>query len=264
MSTPVNIVVLGATGRMGRLIATQCLEQPEFKLAGAITHSSSQSLGMDIGTLLGRAPYGMAVVSNGQAIASPAVLVDFSQPQAVIEHAQLAQEKGCGLVCGVSGLLPEHHQALEQASRAVPVLVAPNTSLSANWLGVLAALTAKALPDADIEICEVHHRNKRDSPSGTALWLAHMTGRPVCLDRTKGPRKAGEVGVFGLRGGSVAGRHQVHVLMDQEALVLSEEVDDRVVFAKGALKAAQFVAQCKKPGLYNMLDLFQIGHLLQH
>jgi 4-hydroxy-tetrahydrodipicolinate reductase len=198
------------------------------------------------------------------------VLIDFSAPAALQSSLDRAVAGKIPVLVGTTGLQPEHHAAIEQAAREVAIIYAPNTSLGVNLLRDLVEQAAARLgADWDIEILEMHHRRKVDAPSGTALMLAQSAakGRGSTLqelarfDRmSEQPhvREAGTIGFASLRGGSVAGEHAVIFAGEGERLELGHRADSRMIFARGALAAARFLAG-KPPSLYSMRDV--IGSL---
>jgi dihydrodipicolinate reductase len=198
------------------------------------------------------------------------VLVDFSVPDALRESLDRAVSANVPILVGTTGLKPEHHAMIEAASNKVAIIYAPNTSLGINLLKDLIEQAASRLgPDWDIEILEMHHRDKVDAPSGTALLLAQAaaTGRGATLqelsrfDRIGGKphaREQGTIGFASLRGGSVAGEHVVILATEGERIELGHRADSRRIFARGALAAARFLVG-KPAGLYSMRDV--IGSL---
>ena len=198
------------------------------------------------------------------------VLVDFSAPDALRSSLDRAIAANVPILVGTTGLQPEHHKMIEEAATQVAVIYAPNTSLGINLLkGLVEQATARLGSDWDIEILEMHHRNKVDAPSGTALILgqAAAKGRGATLqelsrfDRiSEHPhaREPGTIGYASLRGGSVAGEHVVILATEGERIELGHRADSRMIFARGALAAARFLAG-KDAGLYSMQDV--IGDL---
>jgi 4-hydroxy-tetrahydrodipicolinate reductase len=264
------IIICGATGRMGKELIALCNESPDLKLIGACTRGSNPLIGQDVGNGV-RLTNSLDVALQGHDPKdSGPVIVDFSLAEGLAEHAAAAARLRLPIVVGASGLNEHHHALLKQVSAQIPVLVAPSTSIVANLLGLLSAQAARVLEDADVEICELHHRMKKDSPSGTAYFLAkeiakarHVRFEDVaCFNRHEaGPRKPGEIGIVGLRGGDAMGTHTVHFLADGESFELTHRGSSRRIFAQGALKAALFLAPAR-PGLYNMFDVFQLTGLL--
>jgi len=198
------------------------------------------------------------------AAAAGGVVIDFSSPTATRDVARAAAAAGVGIVCGTTGLDAETSRALEEAARVVPVFVASNMSVGVHVLGVLVARAIAMMgPGFDVEIVESHHRRKVDAPSGTALTLAEMASAALGGDVARvdgrtgrpGARPPREIGVHAVRGGDVVGDHQVHLLGDGERLELTHRASSRDVFARGALRAARFVAG-RAAGRYRMEDLF--------
>ena len=197
--------------------------------------------------------------------ASADVLIDFSVPAALDPHLAACIAAGKPLLIGTTGLEADHHAAIDRAAERIAILQTGNTSLGVNLLAALVREAATRLGDDwDIEIVEMHHRHKVDAPSGTALLLgeAAAAGRNIRLDERAvrgrdgitGARGAGDIGFASLRGGSVAGDHQVILATDQERIELSHRAESRIIFARGAIKAAQWLIG-KAPGRYTMADV---------
>lgn len=196
------------------------------------------------------------------------VLVDFSTPVALQGNLHAAVGAGIPLVIGTTGLDERHHEAIGEAARAVPVLQTGNTSLGVTLLAHLVREAAARLgPDWDIEVVEMHHRRKVDAPSGTALLLgeAAAAGRGIALaensergrDGHTGARVQGAIGFASLRGGTVAGDHSVIFAGDEERLVLTHNAENRMIFARGAVKAAEWLIG-REPGRYGMDDVLEL------
>jgi 4-hydroxy-tetrahydrodipicolinate reductase len=195
------------------------------------------------------------------------VLVDFSSPSALPESLTRAVSEGIPILVGTTGLDEAAGELISRAAERVAVLRAPNTSLGITLLAELVQRAASILgPDWDIEIAESHHRLKADAPSGTALLLGHAAarGRGTELDGEFGragtglSRKPGAIGFAALRGGTVAGEHDVMFLGPKERIVLSHRAENRMIFAKGALAGARFLVG-KPAGLYSMHDVIRTG-----
>jgi 4-hydroxy-tetrahydrodipicolinate reductase len=189
------------------------------------------------------------------------VAIDFSLAPAFAPVLALCVARGAALVSGTTGLSSADHDALELASRRIPLLWASNFSLGVAVLQMLAARAAGVLADWDCEIVETHHRRKRDAPSGTALTLgqavADARSQPFAWnDRLQQaePRSAGSIGIASLRGGDVVGDHVVTLFGPGERLELGHRADDRRVFAMGAVRAAQWLA-FRAPGAYRMQEM---------
>lgn len=241
-----KIGILGARGRMGRAIALAADE-----LGATISGGIDQD-----GVVHG------AHASLAELAGASDVLVDFTRPEALPAHLEAAVVGGCPIVIGTTGLDAAHHAAIDAAAERVAVLQAANTSLGVNLLAHLVREAAARLgPEWDIEIVEMHHRHKVDAPSGTALLLgdAAAKGRGVELaamadrgrDGITGERREGAIGFAALRGGSVAGDHQVILATEGERIELGHRAESRTIFARGAVKAALWLAD-KPAGRYTM------------
>lgn len=237
-----RIGIIGSEGRMGQAIA-EALAAAGETLAGGVDK------GDDVAGLAGKCD----------------VLIDFSSPAALEGNLEAAVAAGVPIVVGTTGLEERHHWLIDSAAEAIPVLQTGNTSLGVTLLAHLVHEAASRLgEDWDIEIVETHHRMKVDAPSGTALLLgeAAAKGRSVSLadhsargrDGINGKREAGTIGFASLRGGSVAGDHTVHFLADNERLSLSHLAENRGIFAKGAVRAAQWLLG-KPVGRYTMPEV---------
>jgi 4-hydroxy-tetrahydrodipicolinate reductase len=261
-----RIGIAGCAGRMGRMLLRTVLDAPGAELAGGIERPGHPTLGQDLGTVAGGEPLGFSVTDDAAALFATAdVVIDFSAPAAALTHAGLAARHGTALVVGTTGLAADHRSALEQAAESVPVVVAANMSVGVNLLLGLTRLLAEVLgPDFDIEIVEMHHRQKVDAPSGTALALgeAAAAGRGIALgdaavrvrDGHTGPRPTGAIGFATLRGGDVIGEHTVIFAGEGERLELTHRAASRSVFASGAIRAALW-CEGRAPGLYTMRDV---------
>lgn len=193
------------------------------------------------------------------------VLVDFSAPDALQSSLDRAISANIPILVGTTGLKDDHQQAIEEAAKSVAVLRAPNTSVGVNLLrSLVEEAVARLGPEWDVEILEMHHRNKIDAPSGTALLLgqaaAQARGKKLPelarFDRFGEPhaREPGTIGFASLRGGSVAGEHVVILASDGERIELGHRAESGMIFARGALTAARFLVG-KPTGLYSMRDV---------
>ena len=255
----IRAVVAGAAGRMGSRILAMLQEEKDFAVAGAFERSNSEYVGRDAGGI--RIAGGIEAALEGGAD----VVIDFTAPAATMQHAAACAARGVALVIGTTGLGAEQKDELRRLARRIPLLLAPNMSVGVNVLFRLVAEAAKALGATyEIEIVEMHHRMKRDAPSGTALRLAEVAAEALGVDPADafvyqrhgdvGARKKGTIGVQALRGGDVVGEHTVHFLADGERLELTHEATSRDNFARGAVRAARWLAG-RKPGFYDMQDV---------
>ena len=195
-------------------------------------------------------------------------LIDFSAPQALETNLAAARDAGVPIVVGTTGLADAHHRLIDDAAREIPVLQTGNTSLGVTLLAHLVREAAARLgTDWDIEIVEMHHRRKVDAPSGTALLLgeAAAEGRGIDLadnresgrDGQTGARAQGAIGFAALRGGTVAGEHSVIFAGEQERVTLAHNAEDRTIFARGAVRAAEWLIG-REPGRYGMADVLDL------
>ena len=259
-----KIALHGATGRMGQALTQLITQAPDLQLVGAACASNDPAVGKDIGALAGGGTLGVeASPDAAAALLGADIVIDFSTASAVQAIAALATRQKIALVSGTTGLDAAAKQALEKAAEQVPVLWAPNTSLGVQ---VLAEIVEQALrrlgSDYDAEIVEIHHRNKKDSPSGTARRLADAVRivRPSTReihgrDGIVGASTDDEVAVLGVRGGDVVGDHTVYLLGPGERLELTHRASSREMLAQGALRAARFLVKQKPGKLYRIADV---------
>ncbi|NLF22362.1 MAG: 4-hydroxy-tetrahydrodipicolinate reductase [Lentisphaerae bacterium] len=259
-----SVCILGAAGRMGHCLLRAAQGFEAVRIASAIEREDHPSLGQDAGALAGIGSLGVPIGTFKDAAPSDAI-IDFTFHAAVTANLARAVATRQAYVLGTTGLTPDERQAVAEAARTIPIVWAPNMSLGVNILLDLVRRAAAALDTGyDIEIVEMHHRHKKDAPSGTALGLAEAAarGRGVSLDRVAvygregmvGERPCGEIAVHALRGGDVVGDHTVIFAADGERIELAHKASNREAFAKGALTAACWL-QGRAPGLYNMRDV---------
>ena len=220
--------------------------------------------------LAGLSPNGVKLAADIKPLVAQADgIVDFTVPAATVAHAALAAQHKLVHIIGTTGLKPEDDAKIAAAAKTATIVKSGNMSMGVNLLAALVERVAKTLgDDFDIEILEMHHNKKVDAPSGTALLLgrAAAKGRSVDLDKRSargrdgitGARKAGDIGFASLRGGSVVGEHTVMFAGPAERIELTHKAEDRMIFARGALRAALW-AKGQKPGLYSMADVLGLG-----
>jgi 4-hydroxy-tetrahydrodipicolinate reductase len=241
-------------------------ETPGLALVGATEGEGSPHVGLDSGVLAGLPPNRVLVTSEVRplAVAADAIL-DFTIPAATVKLAALAAETKLAHIIGTTGMSAADDAKIAEAAKTTAIMKSGNMSLGVNLLAVMTRQVAAALGDEfDIEIVEMHHNKKIDAPSGTALLFgeAAAEGRKIDLktqsergrDGHTGARKPGTIGFASLRGGNVAGEHSVIFAGADERIELTHKATDRMIFARGALKAALWI-RGKEPGLYNMLDV---------
>jgi 4-hydroxy-tetrahydrodipicolinate reductase len=255
----IRTVLVGATGRMGTILLREWPRFPQLVLSGAVASASSPQLGADAGQAAGAAPAGVPLsAALAPLLRTAQLVIDFSSAAAAPSNLAACVDARVPLLLGTTGLAPSLQPLLGEAARHIALLVAPNTSLGMNLLLELVRQAARALPaEYDIEILELHHRHKRDAPSGTALALgqAAAEARGAALEMRTTPRAQGQIGFAVLRGGDAVGEHEVWFLGEGEQVRLGHSATDRAVFARGALQAGLWLAG-QAPGRYTMKDFF--------
>jgi 4-hydroxy-tetrahydrodipicolinate reductase len=266
MSGLPGIVVTGASGRMGQMLIRAIDASDKARLVGCVERPGHDWVGRDVGACIGGANLGVIVTDDPlQAFAKAQAVIDFTSPAATVAFAALAAQARAVHVIGTTGLEAADLAKLSAAARHAVIVRAGNMSLGVNLLTRLTQKVAAALDaDWDIEIVEAHHHHKVDAPSGTALMLgeAAAEGRGVKLadvrdsgrDGITGARKRGDIGFAAIRGGDVVGEHDVIFAAAGERIVLRHLATDRMIFARGALRAALW-GQNAKPGEYDMMDV---------
>jgi 4-hydroxy-tetrahydrodipicolinate reductase len=261
-----TIALLGATGRMGRVLIEGVLDDPVLQLVAALTKAGSANLGKDAGIFAGRAAIGVAIDDNlGAALSKAAVLIDFSQPQGTLAVLEQCVAAGKALVIGTTGFDVAQKQAIAQAAKSIPICLAANYSIGVTVALKLLAQAAQALgPGYDVEIVEAPHRHKVDAPSGTALRMGEAVsealGRKLgdvavtAREGHTGARAAQTIGFATVRGGDVVGDHTVMFLGEGERLEITHKASSRSNFARGAIRAAVWLTR-QTPGLYDMQDV---------
>lgn len=251
---------------MGRTLIRLIHADPALDLAGGLEAKDSAALGQDLGVLAGGEKLGINASDDALALMAAADgVIDFTTPAASVELAGLAAQARSVHIIGTTGFDAAQEEAIAAAARHARIVKSGNMSLGINVLaGLVKQAAAQLGDDWDIEILDMHHRHKVDAPSGTALLLgaAAADGRGVDLDdrRESGrdgigePRATGAIGFAALRGGSVVGDHEVILAGENEQIRLVHRAEDRDIFARGALKAAQW-AHDKSEGLYTMQNV---------
>ena len=261
-----EIAIMGASGRMGRMLINTVNASDKVVLGGVSERPGHDWIGRDLGLCVGGSETGLIVSDDPLEIfARVQAVIDFTSPAATVEHAAFAAQARLVHVIGTTGLSDGNLAKISAAARHAVIIRAGNMSLGVNLLTLLTKKVAQALDeDFDIEIVETHHRHKVDAPSGTALMLgeAAAQGREIILSKASergrdgitGARKRGAIGFSAIRGGDVVGEHDVIFAADGERIVLRHLATDRAIFARGALRAALWGIG-KKPGEYDMTDV---------
>jgi 4-hydroxy-tetrahydrodipicolinate reductase len=258
-----DVVVAGAAGRMGSRLVALLQSETELRLIAALEAPGHPALGRDAGESAGVGRLGVPIGADVEAaLGKDRILIEFSVPEASLDHVRLVGRHGGRAVIGTTGFTPAQREELAQIGRGTPLLVSPNMSVAVNVaFKVLADMARMLGDDYDVEIVETHHRFKKDAPSGTALRMAEVVAQALGRDLGKtavydrhdrlAERTRTEIGVVALRSGDVVGEHTVSFGSLGERLELTHRAHSRDNFARGALRAARFIATAP-PGLYSM------------
>jgi 4-hydroxy-tetrahydrodipicolinate reductase len=256
-----KIGILGASGRMGQLLVREVLASDGLRLAAAVVSAESRVLGQVAAETV------IYTADADAAFQACDVLIDFALPASAAHHAALAAKHKKPLVIGVTGLDAGAQAAIDAAAKTAPILQSANMSLGVTLLAALVEQAAARLgEDFDIEIFEAHHRHKQDAPSGTALLLGRAAAQGRGVDPAThiappypphGAREKGKIGMSVFRGGDVVGEHTVTFAGNGERVELAHKASDRAIFARGAVRAAQWLA-AQKPGKYALRDFLDI------
>lgn len=261
-----QVVVCGAGGRMSGRIIHAIQNTPGVELAAGVERSGHPILEKGIAQYLGIPELTAPVASDlSEVIDKAEVVIDFTAPEASLVHLQVAKAKKRALVVGTTGINEDQRGKFEEAGREIAICLSPNMSVGVNLLFSLVGQVAKILGEGyDPEIIEIHHRLKKDAPSGTAIKLARILAEAKGWDLEKtgiygrkgiiGPRNTEEMGIHAVRAGDVVGEHTVIFAGPAERIELIHRAHSRDVFAYGAMKAALFVAKAG-PDLYDMQDV---------
>lgn len=241
----IHVVVYGATGKTGRLVAEEAEEDDRFVYVGGVSGNGDGDTASPDDAL--------------ELVERADVVVDFSTPEGTVEAAEAAAEAEAALVVGTTALTEEAEQAIEDAASDIAVVRSSNFSVGVNVFWRLVEEAAEAFPDHDFEVTEIHHRDKRDAPSGTAETVVDriqqaVGERDVVHGREGESMRGDEIAVHSLRAGDVVGEHEVLVAGERESLSINHSAYDRRAFAEGALDAAAYAVDAE-PGLYSMDDV---------
>ena len=262
----IRVVVAGAAGRMGGHIIRMVRAEPDMELSGA-TERAGFAAGLDAGVAAGIPALGLPVVPGlEEALARGAdAVVDFTSFEASLANAEVCARRGVALVIGSTGFTPAARARIAELAARIPIVLSPNMSVGVNVLFALVREAARTLGDGyDVEIVEVHHKKKKDAPSGTAMRLAEVAAEALGRDPQRdlaferhgmiGERPAREIGVQTLRGGDVVGEHTVYFAGEGERVELTHRATSRDQFARGAVRALRWIVG-RPAGLYDMADV---------
>jgi 4-hydroxy-tetrahydrodipicolinate reductase len=261
-----RIGITGAAGRMGRALIEACHRGQGVQLVAALDRPGSPAIGTDAGELCGLGKLGVLISDDpGQALARVDVLVDFTRPEASLGYLDACRRAGKKMVIGTTGFDAAGKQRINAAAQQTAIVFAPNMSVGVNLCFKLLDMAARVLGDeVDVEIIEAHHRHKVDAPSGTALRMGEIVAAALGRDLTDtavygrqgvtGERSRQTIGFATLRGGDIVGDHTVLFAEEGERVEITHKASSRMTFAKGALRAAGWLAQ-KETGLFDMQDV---------
>jgi len=261
-----RIAITGAAGRMGRALVEAVRGTPGLELTVAVERPASSLLGGDAGELAGLGRIGVPLTADLAAVADAFdTLIDFTAPAATLANLALCRRAGKRLVVGTTGIDPAGRQAIAVAGAEIGIVFAPNMSVGVNLCFRLLDLAARVMgADADIEIVEAHHRHKVDAPSGTALRMGEVVAQALGRDLAQvavygrqgntGARPRETIGFETIRAGDVVGEHTVWFATEGERVEITHKASSRMTFAKGAARAAQWLAS-QPAGLYDMQDV---------
>jgi 4-hydroxy-tetrahydrodipicolinate reductase len=253
---------------MGRLLIALASRDPAHKIVGGLEAHGNSAIGSDAGELAGVRKLGVKITDDYASLAMPdTVTLDFTTAAASMEHLEVASKAGAAIVIGSTGFTPEMENRSRELAQKTRTVIAPNMSIGVNVLAKIVAEVAAILPDFDAEVIEIHHRTKIDAPSGTALSLGKAIASARSADFASsaiygregitGVRVDGKIAVLAMRAGDAVGDHTVIFGGQGERLELTHRAQSRDSLARGALRAAGWLAG-QKPGLYTMRDVLGI------
>lgn len=260
-----NIAIAGSSGRMGRALLEAVAQMPDMRVHAVLERAGSPYLGKDSGELIG-SPNGVLIQEDAvAALRGCDVLIDFTRPEATLQHMELCRVQGVKMVIGTTGFTPEQKEKIFDVSHDCGIVFAPNMSVGVNLLFKLLDTAARVLNEGyDIEVLEAHHRHKVDAPSGTALRLGEVVAEALGRDLAEcavygregvtGERSPSTIGFATVRGGDIVGDHTVLFAGIGERVEITHKASSRATFALGALRAARFLAG-RGAGLYDMQDV---------
>lgn len=261
-----KIAVTGAAGRMGRAIIETCINAQSVQLSAAIEKTGANLLGVDAGELIGAGSQDVIIVSDIKKVLDEFdVLIDFTNPEATLNNLEICRDAGRKIVIGTTGFTQSQRELIATAAQDIAIVFAPNMSVGVNLCLKLLDTAARVLDeDFDIEIIEAHHRDKIDAPSGTALAMGEVVAKALgrnlkdCAiygrEGKTGKRDGQTIGFATIRAGDIVGEHTVMFAGSGERIEITHKASSRKTFAKGAVRAAQWVED-KQTGLFDMQDV---------
>jgi 4-hydroxy-tetrahydrodipicolinate reductase len=265
----VNIAVVGAAGRMGKILIEACVESENAKLTVATEHPESTLIGTDAGEVAGVGKNNVIIVSNlDDAVNDFDVLIDFTRPAPTLNHLDWCVKKNKGMIIGTTGFSEDEKAQIDTAGKTIPIVFAANFSVGVTLSLKLLELTARVLGDSvDIEVIEAHHRHKVDAPSGTALKMGEVIAKTLdrtldenavyCREGVTGERNRKDIGFQTIRAGDIVGEHTVMFADIGERIEITHKASSRMTFAKGAVRAATWLGD-QSPNVYDMQDVLEL------
>ena len=266
----INVGVIGAGGRMGRMLIEAVQNNPQTILTAAIERQGSSLVGADAGEVAAVGHLNVQIVDDLQSVINDIdVLIDFSLPDATEQNMQVCAANNVAMIIGTTGFNAQQEQVLAKASEQVAIVYAGNYSTGVNLSLKLLGMAAKAFgTDADVEVIEAHHKHKIDAPSGTAYMMAEAVAeargqnlKDVAVygrEGQTGAREAGSIGIHAIRGGEIIGDHTVMFIADGEVVEITHRARARMTFAAGAVRAATWIVQ-QSAGQYSMQDVLGLN-----
>lgn len=261
-----NVAIIGAGGRMGTRLVNAVCETLGLTLSAAVERDGHPQLGMDAGLIAGAGELQVPLTSDlDAAVAAADVLIDFTFPEVTLNNLAVCARHDKMLVSGSTGFTPEQKRQVEEFAKSIPVVLAPNMSVGVNACFKLLKEAAKILgDDFDVEVVELHHNKKKDSPSGTAVRMGEVVAQTLGRDYNQvanyhregmcGERTHAEIGMQTVRGGDIVGEHTVYFIGMGERIEISHRAMSRDMFARGAARACLWL-QSQPAGLYDMQDV---------
>ncbi len=264
-----RIAVMGAAGRMGKVLVQAAQQAPGAGLTAAVDRPGSSLIGVDAGELAGIGRVGVLLVDDLERVVEDFdVVIDFTHPTVTLKNLEICRKAGKAMVIGTTGFSVEERQKLADAAREIPVVFAANFSVGVNLCLKLLDTAARVLADeVDIEIIEAHHRHKVDAPSGTALRMGEVVAAALGRDLEQvavygregqtGARDRQTIGFATVRAGDIVGDHTVLFAADGERVEITHKASSRLTFARGAVRAALWL-EGRAPALYDMQDVLDL------
>jgi len=265
----INIAIVGAAGRMGKILIEACVESDNAKLTVATEHPESSLIGTDAGEVAGVGKNNVIIVSNLDDAANDFdVLVDFTRPAPTLNHLDWCVKNNKSMIIGTTGFSDDEKSQIDTAGKKIPIVFAANYSVGVTLSLKLLELTARVLGDSvDIEIIEAHHRHKVDAPSGTALKMGEVIAKTLdrtleenavyCREGVTGERNRKDIGFQTIRAGDIVGEHTVMFADIGERIEITHKASSRMTFAKGAVRAATWLGS-QSPSVYDMQDVLEL------